>query len=76
MDLCGQERRVYYTDTYRGRRCRKICFRRDEHNPLRGFQLYRCYVVWQSKLVMILPLLLWCAAGGTCVVCSGVVWGH
>ncbi|KAF8548468.1 hypothetical protein OG21DRAFT_1423003 [Imleria badia] len=27
--------------------------------------LYRCYLVWQSKLVMILPVLLWCAAGGT-----------
>ncbi|KAH0833429.1 hypothetical protein J3R83DRAFT_12542 [Lanmaoa asiatica] len=23
--------------------------------------LYRCYAVWQSKLVMILPMLLWCA---------------
>ena len=28
-------------------------------------QLYRCYVVWQSKLVMILPALLWCATAGT-----------
>ncbi|KAF8436527.1 hypothetical protein L210DRAFT_982413 [Boletus edulis BED1] len=25
-----------------------------------GVILYRCYVVWRSTLVMILPLLLWC----------------
>jgi len=24
--------------------------------------IYRCYMVWQSKLIIILPLLLWCAA--------------
>jgi len=30
-----------------------------------GVVLYRCYAVWQSKLVMILPVLLWCAAGAT-----------
>ncbi|KAI9573109.1 hypothetical protein HD554DRAFT_1142366 [Boletus coccyginus] len=30
-----------------------------------GVILYRCYVVWQSKLVMIFPLLLWCAAAVT-----------
>lgn len=35
------------------------------HHPLMSSQLYRCYVVWQSKLVMILPALLWCAVGGT-----------
>ncbi|KAF8436521.1 hypothetical protein L210DRAFT_3548252 [Boletus edulis BED1] len=27
--------------------------------------LYRCYAVWQSKLVMILPVLLWCAVAVT-----------
>jgi len=26
-----------------------------------GVVLYRCYMVWQSKLVMILPVLLWCS---------------
>ncbi|KAF8550419.1 hypothetical protein OG21DRAFT_1419724 [Imleria badia] len=30
-----------------------------------GVVLYRCYAVWQSKLVMILPALLWCAVGVT-----------
>ena len=42
-------------------------FRRDESesHPLNALQLYRCYAVWQSKLIMILPVLLWCAAGGT-----------
>ncbi|KAN0082390.1 hypothetical protein V8E55_008185 [Tylopilus felleus] len=30
-----------------------------------GVVLYRCYVVWQSKLVMILPALLWCATAVT-----------
>jgi len=35
------------------------------HSPS-VLQLYRCYVVWQSKLVMTFPLLLWCAAAGTC----------
>jgi len=30
-----------------------------------GVVIYRCYVVWQSKLVMVLPVLLWCAAGVT-----------
>jgi hypothetical protein len=27
-----------------------------------GVVLYRCYAVWQSKLAMILPALLWCVA--------------
>ncbi|KAF8553469.1 hypothetical protein OG21DRAFT_1441794 [Imleria badia] len=27
--------------------------------------LYRCYMVWQSKLIMILPVLLWFSAGVT-----------
>ncbi|KAI9573137.1 hypothetical protein HD554DRAFT_1145974 [Boletus coccyginus] len=27
--------------------------------------LYRCYVVWQSRLIMIFPLLLWCATAVT-----------
>ncbi|KAG6371082.1 hypothetical protein JVT61DRAFT_10622 [Boletus reticuloceps] len=31
--------------------------------------LYRCYVVWQSKLVMILPALLWCTTLVTGIVC-------
>ena len=35
-------------------------------------QLYRCYVVWQSKLVMVLPVLLWCSVGGTGAVVLGV----
>ncbi|KAH0828756.1 hypothetical protein J3R83DRAFT_3180 [Lanmaoa asiatica] len=30
-----------------------------------GVILYRCYAVWQSKLVMIIPALLWCAVGVT-----------
>jgi len=30
-----------------------------------GVVLYRCYAVWQSKLVMILPVLLWCATVAT-----------
>ncbi|KAF8129481.1 hypothetical protein EV363DRAFT_1337278 [Boletus edulis] len=31
--------------------------------------LYRCYVVWQSKLVMILPALLWCSTLVTGIAC-------
>ena len=27
-------------------------------------QLYRCYIVWQSKLIIIFPVVLWCSAGG------------
>ncbi|KAG9313806.1 hypothetical protein JVU11DRAFT_6167 [Chiua virens] len=30
-----------------------------------GVMLYRCYAVWQSKLIMILPGLLWCAVAVT-----------
>ncbi|KAN0082388.1 hypothetical protein V8E55_008183 [Tylopilus felleus] len=30
-----------------------------------GVVLYRCYMVWQSKLIMILPALLWCASAAT-----------
>ncbi|KAG9313794.1 hypothetical protein JVU11DRAFT_6154 [Chiua virens] len=30
-----------------------------------GVLLYRCYAVWQSKFVMVLPGLLWCASGVT-----------
>ena len=37
-----------------------------------ALQLYRCYLVWQSKLIMIFPLILWCAAGGTCATYFGV----
>lgn len=33
------------------------------------FQLYRCYVVWQSKRIMILPVLLWLTTGGSCATC-------
>ncbi|KAI9573757.1 hypothetical protein HD554DRAFT_548895 [Boletus coccyginus] len=40
-----------------------------------GVILYRCYVVWQSKLVMIFPLLLWCAAAVTGFM-SGVTSQH
>lgn len=29
-------------------------------------------MVWQSKLIIFLPALLWCAAGGKCAVCFGV----
>jgi len=25
--------------------------------------LYRCYMVWHSKLIMIVPIILWCGAG-------------
>jgi len=35
-----------------------------------GVILYRCYMVWQSKLIMILPLILWCAAGVTGILSS------
>ncbi|KAI9573141.1 hypothetical protein HD554DRAFT_1146173 [Boletus coccyginus] len=34
--------------------------------------LYRCYKVWQSKLVMILPLLLWCATAVTGITSSTI----
>ncbi|KAG9308475.1 hypothetical protein JVU11DRAFT_11817 [Chiua virens] len=30
-----------------------------------GVILYRCYTVWQSKLVVILPTLLWCGVAAT-----------
>ncbi|KAF8129476.1 hypothetical protein EV363DRAFT_1584542 [Boletus edulis] len=30
-----------------------------------GVVLYRCYMVWQSKLVMIFPVLLWCSTVAT-----------
>ncbi|KAF8553232.1 hypothetical protein OG21DRAFT_1497832 [Imleria badia] len=30
-----------------------------------GVVPYRCYLVWQSKLVMILPVLLWCTVATT-----------
>ncbi|KAI9573136.1 hypothetical protein HD554DRAFT_1146001 [Boletus coccyginus] len=36
-----------------------------------GVILYRCYVVWQSKPVMVFPLLLWCGATGTCNTFNG-----
>ncbi|KAF8129475.1 hypothetical protein EV363DRAFT_1399813 [Boletus edulis] len=36
-----------------------------------GVILYRCYLVWQSKLIMILPVLLWFASGIT-----GIVIGY
>ena len=32
-----------------------------------SLQLYRVYMVWQSKLILIPPLILWCAAGGMCI---------
>jgi hypothetical protein len=35
-----------------------------------GVILYRCYMVWQSKLIMIFPSLLWCAAGVTGIMSS------
>ena len=41
-------------------------------HSLNALQLYRCYVVWQSKLVMTLPVLFWLAAGGSCATCFGV----
>jgi len=44
----------------------RFVFVDEVRHPLSTLQLYRCYVVWQSKLVMIFPLLLWCAATGTC----------
>jgi hypothetical protein len=34
-----------------------------------GVILYRVYMVWQSKLILIFPLCLWCAAGGTRATC-------
>jgi len=40
-------------------------------HPLSALQLYRCYVVWQSKLIMIFPMLLWSATAGTC----SMFWG-
>ncbi|KAG2118307.1 hypothetical protein DEU56DRAFT_930506 [Suillus clintonianus] len=30
-----------------------------------GVVIYRCYVVWQSVLVIILPCMLWCSAAAT-----------
>ena len=33
---------------------------------LSALQLYRCYIVWQSKTIMIFPVLLWCSAAGMC----------
>ncbi|EIW76072.1 hypothetical protein CONPUDRAFT_169260 [Coniophora puteana RWD-64-598 SS2] len=30
-----------------------------------GVVIYRCYVVWQSRLVVIVPLLLWCSVAVT-----------
>lgn len=41
------------------------CCVADERHPLTPLQLYRCYVVWQSKLLMVLPVLLWCSVGCT-----------
>jgi len=35
-----------------------------------GVILYRCYVVWQSKLILIFPLMLWCSAGVTGIMAS------
>lgn len=35
-----------------------------EPRSMSALQLYRCYMVWQSKAVMILPVLLWCATFG------------
>lgn len=37
----------------------------DFGHPLMALQLYRCYLVWQSKVVMILPVLLWCTVAST-----------
>ena len=73
MDICIHKLLVYRPDAHRERCCRKFCLRRDEPNPLRAFQLYRCYAAWQSKFVMILPVLLWCAAGGTYDGCFEVI---
>ncbi|OAX31160.1 hypothetical protein K503DRAFT_114069 [Rhizopogon vinicolor AM-OR11-026] len=30
-----------------------------------GVVIYRCYVVWQSMLIIILPSILWCSSGVT-----------
>lgn len=64
MDVRVQKLCIFCTDVGRGRRCRKLHSVPHERYPLNLFQLYRCYVVWQSKLVMILPVLLWCASVG------------
>ncbi|OAX35329.1 hypothetical protein K503DRAFT_374291 [Rhizopogon vinicolor AM-OR11-026] len=32
-----------------------------------GVVIYRCYVVWQSMLIIILPSILWCITGFTAV---------
>lgn len=63
-----QELRVYCTDANRGRCRRELSLHPDESQPLTPLQLYRCFVVWRSKLIMILPVLLWCAVAGTCTV--------
>ncbi|KAF8444105.1 hypothetical protein L210DRAFT_3533827 [Boletus edulis BED1] len=34
-----------------------------------GVVLYRCYAVWKSKRIMILPVLLWCTVGVTGFTC-------
>ena len=74
VDVHRQEPRVYCADTDRGWRYCKCFFlcRNSLRHMLIALQLYRCYVVWQSKLIMIFPLILWCAAGGTCATYFGV----
>ena len=72
MDVRVQELRVHCADTSRGRCCCKLSPRPDQRLPLTPLQLYRCYAVWRSKLVMILPVLLWCAVFGTCAVATRV----
>jgi len=44
----------------------KVC------HPPSALQLYRCYVVWQSKLILVLPALLWLTAGGWSITYFGV----
>lgn len=67
MGVQCQELYICRTDADRGRCHRELRFFRDESRRLlSALQLYRCYVVWKSKLVLILPMLLWCAAGGRC----------
>ncbi|KAG1861741.1 hypothetical protein DFJ58DRAFT_776857 [Suillus subalutaceus] len=38
-----------------------------------GVVIYRCYVVWQSILVIILPSMLWCSVA---VTGSGVIYSY
>jgi hypothetical protein len=73
VDVQRQEPLVYYTVVDRGRSyrgCFSLCVETNFHSRLLiALQLYRVYMVWQSKFILIFPLCLWCATGGTCATC-------